>query len=174
MKADEGEVLRPADLLFEDSWFNIVQAISRGDHPRPEHLASALRRGEAVPPEVQGYLAGLLDGSIKRRGAPSKWKDPFRLVLLRRQIDKTRSLMEDGRMPCPKGATAAEAAYEAMAKQHNIDVTTAKKYYAIAGRLLDRFAREGWPRQGVKLGDAVRPVELVDVPPPSEREERIK
>ena len=54
----------------EDSWSVICSQIRKREHPSKHHLAAALRRGEAVPPEAQAYLADLLEGRLDRRGRP--------------------------------------------------------------------------------------------------------
>lgn len=137
--------MKPTDWR-SDSWFQIVVALRRGDRPSPEDIAAALRRGEHIPKEGQNYLAGLVDGSQKKKGASSKWSDPFSYVTFRRQIDKARQMFEDGVLDKGK-LTPTEAAYELIGrKEYGIDPSTAKKYSAKGGRLIEKFSREGWPR----------------------------
>jgi hypothetical protein len=152
-------MLRAADLVYPDSWFNILCALERGDHPRTADLASALRRGEPVPPKVQEYIARLLDGELNKRGTPNKWHDPFRLITLRRQVDKARSLFAEGRLD-PKGLSPSQAALALIAKDYHIDIGTARKYYTKGGRLLKQFEQEGWPRLRLSVGPAASPLEL--------------
>jgi hypothetical protein len=61
--------------IRSDSWFQLVSAIKRGEHPKHRLLAAALRRGEDVPPAAQDYLAKIVErprsGSLTR-GRPRK------------------------------------------------------------------------------------------------------
>jgi len=60
-----------------DSWFQIVLAIRRGEHPSQADIGTAIERsvrdGEAIPPEGMIYVARLLKGELKRgRKRPRK------------------------------------------------------------------------------------------------------
>jgi hypothetical protein len=49
----------------------VDRTVARGDHPNPEDLANYLRSGLPLSMQVRAYLAGLVDGSVKRpRGRP--------------------------------------------------------------------------------------------------------
>ena len=71
------EVREMADLdtLFgPEAWGPIQDQLKRGEDPEISDIALALRGSQEIPHDVRCYIAGLLDGTIKRkrgRKAPS-------------------------------------------------------------------------------------------------------
>jgi hypothetical protein len=66
-------------MICETQWYRIAFAISRGWRPDKKGIIEALRRGEPnIPAEVQGYIADLLAGKIKR-GKPASPIDDQKL-----------------------------------------------------------------------------------------------
>lgn len=62
--------------LGQPSWWSIEQKIRRGEHPDPKDIAEVLRAHVPPPPIVADYLAGLIDGTVKRPRGPRP-KPPF-------------------------------------------------------------------------------------------------
>lgn len=118
-----------------DSWMQIGLAISRGEHPEPRHIAAALRRAEAIPLECQLYIAGLVDGSLDKRGRPKKWSRRNRLLMLVVEIDNVRADFEDGILQAPDGFTPVQSAFAIAARRHRITPETVEKYYRKGTRL---------------------------------------
>ncbi|HEX8692940.1 MAG TPA: hypothetical protein VF746_11000 [Longimicrobium sp.] len=60
--------------IFGNPWLSILWRVRKGEFPSNAELAKALRddtRGKPLAPEVREYLAGRLDGTIRRpRGRP--------------------------------------------------------------------------------------------------------
>ena len=48
------------------SWWSICRDIERGNHPDPTDIAEALWHSDLIPQVVREYIAGLIDGSVKR------------------------------------------------------------------------------------------------------------
>jgi hypothetical protein len=59
-------------LRHVSQWAHVSMILENGGKPHPDDLAFLLRLGEPVPPDVQAYLADLLDPPRKGRGAPKK------------------------------------------------------------------------------------------------------
>src|SRR5437762_7455007 len=54
-------------------WADVSRIVAAGGKPDLDDIAFLLRLGEPVPPDVQNYLADLLDGSLSRsKGRPKK------------------------------------------------------------------------------------------------------
>ena len=59
---------RPAD-----AWRPIMDAIDRGQHPKPDEISAALCCPEpTIHADIRNYIARLLRGEIDRRGRPKK------------------------------------------------------------------------------------------------------
>ena len=67
------EVREMADLeeLFgPEAWGPIQDQLKRGENPDLSEIATALRGSQEIPHDVRCYIAGLLDGTIKRKRGP--------------------------------------------------------------------------------------------------------
>jgi hypothetical protein len=116
--------------IADDSWMVLGARIRRGVHPEIKHLASALRRGENIPPDIQVYIAGLPDGSVSKRGRPKKWTDPMDLMMFAGDNDRDRRYYNLGmRWGGGEGSTALEYALDLARRRHSISRDTAEKYY---------------------------------------------
>ena len=123
-----------------DGWPRLARQIARGQHPKKKHLASALRRGGEIPEVARNYIAGLIDGSIVRRGRPDKWKDDSKLALLAIDIESIRRMLkldvQDGRLKLQENQTVVQIVFGTFARKHKVDVDTIEKYYRKGKRLL--------------------------------------
>jgi hypothetical protein len=53
------------------SWKAVAELIAAGENPAPEDIAEVLRGSEErIPKELREYIAGLLDGTVKRKRGP--------------------------------------------------------------------------------------------------------
>lgn len=88
--------------IFGNPWPAILWRVRKGEFPSDAELAKALRddtRGKPFAPEVREYLAGRLDGTIKRpRGRPrpaneyERWEPAYNLAFQVRALQAAYKL----------------------------------------------------------------------------------
>jgi hypothetical protein len=88
--------------IFGNPWPSILWRVRKGEFPSDAELATALRedtRGKPFAPEVREYLAGRLDGTIKRpRGRPrpaneyERWDPAYNLAFHVRALQASYKL----------------------------------------------------------------------------------
>ena len=93
--------------LLRNPWLSILWRVRKGEFPSNAELAKALRddtRGKPLTPEVREYLAGRLDGSIKRpRGRPQpaneyeRWTPALNLAFRVRALQAAYRLIGETR-----------------------------------------------------------------------------
>jgi hypothetical protein len=120
--------------LREDSWLVISARIGSGEHPLKDHLAAALRRGEAVPPQVQAYLADLLEGRLDRRGRPRKSKKKWSGASLLWLIMSMDDLVEHYESRANK---PVQSALSDLGTKYNLDPDSLNVYLKDARKLME-------------------------------------
>ena len=125
-------------------WTNVSAIVAAGGKPDLDDIAFLLRLGEPVPPDVQSYLADLLDAPRKARGRPTK--HPGQLEYDRIQsarvlfdaIHKIRTEGREGRGPLSEAkACAAYAAKLKTVKAESVE----RQYWDAKKRLLKLLPR---------------------------------
>ena len=118
-----------------DSWSVLASKIRKREHPSKHHLAAALRRGEAVPPEAQVYLADLLEGCLDRRGRPreskKKWSGASLLWLIM-SMDDLVEHYETSRANKP-----VQSALSDLGTKYNLDPDSLNVYLKEARKLME-------------------------------------
>ena len=68
------------ELFGPEGWVLIQYQLKRGGDPEIFEIALALRGSQEIPHEVRCYIAGLLDGTIKRKRGPKADKSTKRML----------------------------------------------------------------------------------------------
>jgi hypothetical protein len=114
--------------------------VAAGGKPDLDDIAFLLRLGEPVPPDVQAYLADLLDAPRKAKGRPTKHpgqleSDQFRNAqVLFDAIHKIRTEGREGRRPLSEARACA--AYAATKKLKAVKAESVKRQYSAAKKKL--------------------------------------
>ena len=68
------------ELFGPEAWGLIQYQLKRGEDPEISEIALALRGSQEIPHEVRCYIAGLLDGTIKRKRGPKADKSAGKVL----------------------------------------------------------------------------------------------
>ena len=67
---------RDERLFVENLWLAVRRRVEAGDPPAPYVVGTLVRRGEAIPGSLQGYVADLIEGKVRHRRGPGKTAAP--------------------------------------------------------------------------------------------------
>jgi hypothetical protein len=106
-------------------WSDVSAIVAAGGKPDEDDIAFLLRLGEPVPPDVQAYLADLVDAPRKAKGRPAKHPGQLEYDQLRKAGDlfaAIRKIRAEGRlseaMACKEYAKTNRLSRESVERQY--------------------------------------------------------